>query len=93
MAYAEKLRRLRADINAAVDLENRLGGKPQQPKSAADPTPLPELLTRSVDACRAERKRNVGQWGLRSSSLRSTPHPGGFVSYGTVLQGGPVCTC
>ena len=57
MAYAEKLRRLRADINAAVDLENRLGGKPQQPKSAADPTPLPELLTRSVDACRAERKR------------------------------------
>ena len=57
MAYAEKLRRLRADINAAVDLENRLGGKPQQPKSAADPTPLPELLTRSVDACRAERQR------------------------------------
>lgn len=57
MAYAEKLRRVRADINAAVDLENRLGGKPQQPKSAADPTPLPELLTRSVDACRAERKR------------------------------------
>ena len=57
MPYAEKLRRVRADINAAVELENRLGGKPQLLKSSAEPTPLPELLNRSVDACRAERKR------------------------------------
>jgi TATA-box binding protein (TBP) (component of TFIID and TFIIIB) len=57
MAYAARLRRLRADINAAVDIENRLGGKAQKSKSDAEPTPLAELLDEALDACKAERKR------------------------------------
>ena len=57
MAYAARLRRLRADINAAVDIENRLGGKAQKSKSDAEPTPLDELLDEALDACKAERKR------------------------------------
>ena len=57
MAYAARLRRLRADINAAVDIENRLGGKAQKSKSDAEPTPLADLLDEALDACKAERKR------------------------------------
>ena len=57
MAYAARLRRLRADINAAVDIENRLGGKAQKSKSDAEPTPLADLLEEALDACKAERKR------------------------------------
>lgn len=57
MTYGAKLRRLRAHVNGAVDIENRLGGKAQKPKSGADPTPLSELLEASVAACQAQRKR------------------------------------
>ena len=57
MTYGAKLRRLRAHVNGAVDVENRLGGKAQKPKSGADPTPLSELLEASVAACQAQRKR------------------------------------
>lgn len=57
MAFAAKLQKLRADVNAAVDLCNGLGGKAEKAKSAAAPTPLPELLEHVVDACRAHRKR------------------------------------
>jgi TATA-box binding protein (TBP) (component of TFIID and TFIIIB) len=57
MAFAAKLQKLRADVNAAVDLCNGLGGKAEKAKSAAVPTPLPELLENVVDACRAHRKR------------------------------------
>lgn len=57
MTYGAKLRRLRAHVNGAVDVENRLGGKAQKPKSSADPTPLSELLEASVAACKAQRKR------------------------------------
>ena len=57
MTYGAKLRQLRAHVNGAVDVENRLGGKAQKPKSSADPTPLSELLEASVAACKAQRKR------------------------------------
>ena len=57
MSFGVRLRKLRADVNAAIQIENSLGGKMQKPKSSVDPTPLSELLHASVDACKAERKR------------------------------------
>lgn len=57
MPFGAKLRRLRGHVNATVDVENRLGGKAQKPKSGAAPTPLPELLEGAVGACKAQRKR------------------------------------
>lgn len=57
MAFGAKLRKLRADVNAAIGIENGLGGKAQKMKSAAAPTPLPDLVEASIVACRAHRKR------------------------------------
>ena len=57
MAFGAKLRKLRADVNAAIGIENGLGGKAQNMKSAAAPTPLPDLVEASIVACRAHRKR------------------------------------
>ena len=74
MAFAAKLQKLRADVNAAVDLCNGLGGKAEKAKGAAAPTPLPELLEHVVDACRAHRKRKreaAGSNTVDASGIRT----------------------
>jgi len=58
-SFGEVLRKVREEVNAAIILENRLGGKVQKSKSESTPTPLPKLLDESVSACKEQRKRKL----------------------------------
>ena len=58
-SFGEVLRKVREEVNAAIILENRLGGKVQKSKSESTPTPLPKLLDESLSACKEQRKRKL----------------------------------